>query len=78
VLTQDQLIAELRAGVYAWADAYGPPAGGDLLFALTVMSSLNGDGQPPMPLLILENLALEYQYWSDHPPLASAFLRAAE
>jgi hypothetical protein len=78
VLSQDQLIAELRAGVYAWANTYGPPAGGDLLFSLTVMSSLNGDGQPPMPLLILEDLALEYQYWSDHPPLASALAPAAE
>jgi len=67
VVTQDQLIAALRAGVYAWWGAYQPQPGGDLLFDLTIMTSMQGAGLPPMPLLVLENLALHYDDWSDHP-----------
>lgn len=67
VLTQQQLIGALRAGVYAWWNAYNPQPGGSLIFNLTIMSSTQGAGLPPMPLLILEQLTLNYSDWSDHP-----------
>lgn len=78
VLTQQQVIAALRAGVYAWCSAFGPQAGGDLVFNLTIMTSLQGEGLPPMPLLVLEQLTLHYKDWSDHPALLSAQSEAAE
>jgi hypothetical protein len=78
VLTQQEVIAALRAGVYAWCSAFGPQAGGDLVFNLTVMTSLQGEGLPPMPLLVLEQLTLHYKDWSDHPALLTAESEAAE
>ncbi|HEX9366247.1 MAG TPA: hypothetical protein VF921_06455, partial [Vicinamibacterales bacterium] len=67
VLTQAGLIATLRTGVYAWFAAYGPPPGGDLVFDMTVMTSMQGPELPPMPLLDLEKLTLHYENWSDPP-----------
>jgi LysM repeat protein len=78
VLTQEQVIAALRAGVYAWCSAFGPQAGGDLVFNLTIMTSLQGEGLPPMPLLVLEQLTLHYNDWSDHPALLASQAEAAE
>jgi hypothetical protein len=78
VLTQQQVIAALRAGVYAWCSAFAPQAGGDLVFNLTIMTSLQGEGLPPMPLLVLEQLTLHYKDWSDHPALIAGQSEAAE
>ncbi|MET3132788.1 LysM repeat protein [Oxalobacteraceae bacterium GrIS 1.11] len=69
VLTQQQLIAALRAGVYAWWNAYNPQPGGSLIFNLTIMTSTQGASLPPMPLLVLEKLTLNFVDWSDHPLL---------
>lgn len=67
VLTQQQLIAVLRDGIYAWWNAYNPEPNGTLIFNLTIMTSTQGAGLPPMPLLVLEQLTLDYSHWSDHP-----------
>ncbi len=77
-MTQDALIAALRAGVYAWCDTRQPPAGGDLQFNLTVMTSLQSAELSPMPLLVLEKLTLHYADWTDHPNLAPQRAEAAE
>jgi LysM repeat protein len=67
VLIQQQLIEVLRNGIYAWWNAYNPKPNGTLIFNLTIMTSTQGAGLPPMPLLVLEQLTLDYSHWSDHP-----------
>jgi hypothetical protein len=77
-MTQDALIAALRAGVYAWCNAHQPQAGGDLVFNLTVMTGLQSANLSPMPLLVLEALTLHYADWTDHPALLGPRAEAAE
>jgi len=63
--------ARQEIGVYAWWDANRPQPGGSLVFAVTIMTSTQGSGLSPMPLLVLDQLTLNYSDWGDHPTSAS-------